>query len=356
MSLGAIVLPHAIAVAGDVTSRDWWMQDDNGRFYAARLRTPAQADRLGSTVLLLGGGSVFDLNWTVPPSYEIDGNVTKVTIDGKETRDAETLATALANAGFVVMQWSSIHRDDEKAKESPALATGLPFPRTLELARLALTECRKQPEVDPKRLILLAHSLGATRACQFADDGVIGMVFLAGAYLSRLEGTPSEVCAAELARYPGLDTDGSATITAAEFDAWRTDPAHAREVVWTFATADKDRDGLLRPWEIAGARIASQLTSDPAAGFSPKPELRPGCGWPSDILKDHHTPTLAIFGGLDPMSIHGPILEHASLDNVRIEYIPARGHQLSPEENHLIGPIDPKVVERIVEWARQRAQ
>src|SRR5690242_5278792 len=105
------------AAAGEVTTRDWWMQDESGRSYAARLRVPADAERAQvgrAAVLLLGGGSVFDLNWTVPPSYEIDGKVTKVTIDGKETRDAETLAAALAQAGFVVMQWSSIHRDDEK--------------------------------------------------------------------------------------------------------------------------------------------------------------------------------------------------------------------------------------------------
>ena len=329
----------------------------NDRTYEARLVLPPEPERNGYAVLLLGGGSVTDMHWTVPAEFDFDGRHYEPTIDHQTTRDADTIAAALADAGFVVMQWSSIHRDDELAQENPALAMGIPYPASVALARRALTVMRGQPEVDPDRVILLGHSLGATRACQIADDGVVGMVFLAGAYLSRFSHRASTPAAETFEELRGIDADADGIVNPKELHAFareHRDDAH-RPLRAGASRLDRDGDGVLRNWEITAARALERLDEGDDSVLSEREQFRDGLPWADSVLRSRpHLPVLSLHGGLDALSVHGPLLERLKaehgLNELTIEYFPGLGHQLSRQEGEKIGPIDPGVVARIVEW------
>lgn len=332
---------------GGAGSREWFFEDQ-GRFYAAKLTAPAESN--GVSVLLIGGGSASDVHWTVPASYTVDGKTTECTIDGKETRDADTIAGELAATGFVVMQWSAVHRDDEQAKVNPAMAMGLPFPRSVELATRAYRELLAQPEAggEKARVILVGHSLGATRACLIADGKTIGVVSLAGAYLSKLAGTPSKLVADMREATPGLDADANGTVSPGEFDAL----AQKAGFRWAFSLADRDKDGSLAWWEVTAAQTLDELGRGGSKRLSGKPTFRDDLRWPVDILKESKVPVLAVCGGLDPISIHGPLLEYglAGRDGVTVEYFAGLGHQLGQEVDGKTGPIDERVVKRVADW------
>ncbi len=309
------------------------------RTYAARIDRPAD-DSNGYAVLLIGGGSVSDADWTVPGRSELAGEMVGVTIDGETTRDAATIGDALVDAGFVVMRWSSIHAGDELARDDPALARGIPFVYSVELTRAARDAFRERAPEARERLILIGHSLGAPRATAAADDGVVGLVFLAGAYTSRTKEKPSEMREQGAAFIRPKDYDGDGTLSP------RETPEH---LAGLFDTIDADGDERLRDWEISTLLRAAAKTPD-----DDSQELRPGVPWPSDVIRDQRLPTLALFGGLDPISIHGGWLQNLAaaerLEALRVEYRAGLGHQLSREQDGLIGPIDPGVVDRIVAW------
>lgn len=63
------------------------------RRFEARIDRPGDGAN-GFAVMLIGGGSVTDMDWTVPGSYEYEGKTVEVTIDGGTTRDAATIGDA----------------------------------------------------------------------------------------------------------------------------------------------------------------------------------------------------------------------------------------------------------------------
>ncbi|MFM9994503.1 MAG: hypothetical protein ACKVU4_01740 [Phycisphaerales bacterium] len=344
--------PAPQPVAG-AASREFTFKSAGGREHRALLSIPAPADRRGVSVLLIGGGAAWDEHWTAPGEYTIQGNSTRVTLDGRPTRDGETIAAALVGRGFVVMQWSSIPADDAPAAANSAMAAGIPFPESVALTHAALAALREQPEVDEKRIALLGHSLGATRACQVADDGVVAMVFLAGAYLSTTSDPPRRLAAEAFKEFGGLDADTGGTVTRTEFDAWRAATPVNAALPPEFGLIDRDHDGVLRGWEVASARAIARLTAGDDSVISTKPTIGGG-PWPVAVLGRTTMPVLAVFGGLDAMAYHGPWLERQfqrpPTRAIDVWYIPDRGHQIGPERDGLIGPIDPTVVARLADW------
>ncbi|MFN0134212.1 MAG: dienelactone hydrolase family protein [Phycisphaerales bacterium] len=355
MALRAIAVCTVIsrALAADITTREFEFKDDDGRVYSARLSLPDAPARTGVTVLLIGGGSAFDLHWTLPGSYSIDDVETRCTIDGKPTRDADRIAGELASAGFVVMQWGLIHRDDAKAKENPALAEGLPFPRSRELTRLALRELRWQPEVDGTRIVLIGYSLGATRACQIADDGVIGFVLLAGAYLSHTSTSPRAM-ATQAATKLGLGEAAHESVDREQYERLRADPAMGSQLTADFESVDRDGDGRARAWELAAAM---QLHDDAAGvpGWRSDKMQFSGSEWPSQVLVKRRLPTLAISGGLDPISVHAPLLAREARGSGDTDWLTVLclrdlGHMLSAERDGLCGPMSDAVIDAVRIW------
>ena len=332
--------------------REFTFESPRGQTHRAILTVPAEPN--GVSVLLIGGGTAWDEHWTVPASYTVDGQTTRVTIDGQPTRDADTIASALAARGFVVMRWSAVHTGDERAKENAALATGLPFPYSVELTRTALGVMRAQPGVDGARVALVGASLGAARACQVADDGVMAMAFLSGAYLSRTAKPSRDLAAQVWAEYAGADADASGAIDSAELAAYRA-PAGVAPLP-DFPGADRDRDGALRPWELASSVWLARVDAGDTSLSPSKPMLGAG-PWPSDVLEKGSAPVLVLYGGLDSMSFHGPWVERlaAKKPGVTVVYFPGLGHQLAPETDGLCGAIAPEVVDRLAEWLTREA-
>lgn len=273
---------------------------ESGSAFEARIERPVNPN--GAGVLLLGGGSAHGVRWSMAGWVDSNGQRVRLTISGEEEADAPRLSRALAERGFVVMTSST-------TPSGASQPTALGFEASVDAARGAMERLRQEEGV--RRVYLVGHSLGATRAALIADRDVGGIVCLSGAYLSRTSASPRRL-AANAPLVGGVDLDG---------------------------------DGVIRGWERAAAALER---SDDA-------EFRPGTAWAIDRLSALGTPTLALFGGLDPISVHGPSLER--LPNVEVEYLPLLGHQLGPEEDAepwpLVGPIAPEVVERTVVWLDQ---
>ena len=265
--------------------------EHTGKHYPTRFTHPAQV-KSDTTVVLMGGGFGFDEHWTTPASYAFEGRIVQVTIDGVDYHDADTIARGLAARGFRVYQWSSIPLEDEQGRANPALGRGIPYPELRALSRAALADARAMEGVDASRIVLVGHSLGAARACQIADEGVIGLVLLAGAYVSPFLDAPSE-------------------------------QINGDELTRQFAAGDL---AMPATWQGGPAPVRA-LTSRPA---------------------------LALFGANDLITIHAPLLEHLAQQGIaphlQVHVYPGLNHQLARESGDLTGPIEPQVVERIGDW------
>lgn len=310
--IGALML---IAVIGhaeptEVRHELVWSSDSLGeRRYTAIEMQPDEWN--GWAVILLGGGLVTDESWTVPGSFTdpSSGRVHTFTIDGEPTRDALMIANELASRGYVVLRWSSVHEDDALHAQDPAMAEPLPIADGVELT-IAMVGRFLDLTDGLDGAVLVGHSLGARRAVLAGaeDDRVRGFVFLAGAWLTPVPDRPSVVSAQAIVD-TGLDADG---------------------------------DGVVRGWEIAGSEAA-------LAGGWPEP----GRDSQLKALLGCSKPALAIFGGLDTMSVHGPVLamEAGRAESpVEVEYATDRGHQLSLERDGKRDDIDPAVVDRLADW------
>ena len=321
LTLAALLLigQPAPASAAPVTIR--WQSPEGQRFaYEGRIERPARgAEPIRDVaVMLFGGGLAADIHWTTPGSYEQDGQIHKLTIDGTDARDADTLAAALTDAGFTVLRHSAVALDDPLHAENPAMAQARPFPDTVEIARAAWDQLLDASGFEPERVFVVGHSLGAARAVLASDAEAGGYVFLAGAYVSPQRTAPRTLIA-EADDGPGEDYDASGSVAG-----------------WERAASKAIRDNELRserPLEVGG------VTHE----------------WPSDLLLSSDAPVLAIWGGLDTMSYHGPVLEHLLADRVDTVYHPTLGHNLGRERGGLTGPIEAEVVDAVVDWIVSRA-
>ena len=118
-------------------------------------------------------------------------------------RPFEDIADGLASRGIAVLRY------DKRTKIAPqAFAPTHPFTvrdEAIDDARAAVALLRARPEIDPRRIVVIGHSLGATLAPRIAKDDadVAAIVLLAAAarpladmiveqseYLASLDGPP----------------------------------------------------------------------------------------------------------------------------------------------------------------------
>lgn len=311
----------------------------NNQEFRSRLTTPREPVS-DITIVMLGGGAAYDLHWTTPPSYEYLGEHKELTIDGKTHRDADTIADALVAKGFRVFQWSSISNEDVTGLENPALARGKTYRELRELSRKAVAQACSLDGVDPMRMVLLGHSLGAARACQIADSGTAGIAMLSGAYVSVVFGAPSKLTD----KWEAMDravTKAVKQLTGQ--DRWRKED---RDLV----LYDWNQDGIVRPWERAGRDEAVRWS----AGAAPPPPDFFDEELPVETLRAGTYPKLALYGDLDDTTIHVVVLDflkrRRDITNLDIAVLPDLNHQLAVQSDELTGPIDPIAVQHICDW------
>lgn len=320
---------------------DWTNPDGAKWTFKARVDRPAREIDRRRAVFMFGGGFSNDIDWTTPGRFEHAGQTMQITISGEDARDGVALAAALVADGWTVIRYSSIREGDPLRAQSLALAEAMPYPGTLELARFMWKELLKRGGFEASQVIALGHSLGATRAVHATEGRAAGYVFLAGAYLSPSRTSPQQLSREALAAAGPAAEDG--VITRAEAaSAGPPLPANPD-------TIDFDRSGDIRGWELAAARRL-------AGGLKPDAEKFDKAGtlaWPCDQLLAGGVPTLAIWGGRDEISLHGPLLEALAKEAnlpLTTRYFEQLGHNLAPVEGGRTGPIDAEVVSALKDW------
>lgn len=158
---------------------------DGTQFRAALVR-PTSEKRNGWGVLMIGGGMGNDLDWTVPGRIIQNEIEIQITVTGETYSDALPIASKLVEQGFSVMRWSTIAQGDPLEDQWPLRATPRTQAELIEQANAALDELKRQTGIDERRIILLAHSQGAIRACQLIKKRRTfgGFVALSPAYFA----------------------------------------------------------------------------------------------------------------------------------------------------------------------------
>lgn len=323
--LAGDAVTHNLSIAGP---RDWT--------YDARLVVPFEG-RSGLSVLLIGGGIGNDLEWTVPGTLEWNGTSMQMTIDGTSHRDAPRIAEALTGHGHSVMYFSTIAREDPKRDRWPLEMTMMEPADLLVLAQQAANALRTHSTTDSDDVVLVAHSMGAQRACvQAAKDQAIKAIVLLGAAQMTRTGPddPGRNLHREAAaqRLNQLDADGDGAVRGAEIPRGM----------------DFDDDNLLRVWEVAAdmAKKARPSITDTAPD-------KTGMAFGEDSLQLRPIPTLALYGSLDEaQACHAPVLQSlvdaGTLPQVSVRMLPNIGHQLGPEQDGRAGPISDSALDAIV--------
>ncbi len=286
----------------------------------------------GWCVVLFGGGLTHDADWTLPGAVDNNGESLQLTIDARPTRDGRAIAAALCDAGFTVARFGI-----ERGAADPLQA----FESTLDFSRIAWAELLKYLDAAPARTIAVGHSLGATRAILATDGEAGGYVLLAGAYLSPTATGPRALA------HRALESWGGEPIGELAFRV----RSEARGDWSAFSAVDADANGSLSGWELAAhERVLSGVEPE-------RDEFRPGMKWASEVLIESGRPALSIWGGLDDTSVHGPLLsalaKRRGHERVECVYEPDLGHNLSTEQDGLVGPIEERVVAGIVAFAMQ---
>ncbi len=288
-------------------------ESDETLNFPAVIKRP-DSDPIGA-VLLIGGGYAHDEHWTVPGSYINDGETTPLTISGEPHTDAVFLSDALTSRGFVVMRY--------RLSGSPPGEPLMPVPidRSIEIAREAMQALRAAEPVASERIVLVGHSLGALRAARIADAGVAGIVWLAPAYATAQP--KNSVLAMEAAAQTLYDA---------------ADPHPEID--------DFDGDGELDPWEITrwaiDAGLLGELPTTVASGT-----------FPIDTVRELDIPLLALFGELDPITMHAPALSGEARCEVIV--VKGLGHNLSEERGGLVGPITDETANVVAWWCEDIA-
>lgn len=173
-----------------------------GEEFDAVVHRPEASLANGWGALLIGGGLGNDLDWTTPGSMSIEGQTHRVSISGESHADGPTISGALADRGFVVLRWSTIARGDPLASQWPVRATPRSPGNLLDQSREALETLRGIEGVRADRVVLVGHSLGATRALTIADNdpGVRAVVALAPAYFTSRTPIPSSFTESNMRR------------------------------------------------------------------------------------------------------------------------------------------------------------
>ena len=303
------------------------------RTYHAVLSTPEPNLDNGAAVLLLGGGYAHDQHWTVPGSVETDSGRLQLTISGEAHEDARVLAESLTHAGFTVFRFGLIHRDDPLAASQPGMAEPVPMDQGFVIAADALKAFRELAPKACQRLVLVGHSLGAVRSARLIDERTRAVVWLAPAYAVPLPGNTRTLVARTRELIDG-NTPGAIPPSRGGADDGSSD----------FDETDFDGDGALADWELADRAMRCGLLGETPDG----PLL--GAFWPIERVEDTGVPVLAVFGGLDTITMQAPAIARRLGPSADVRVYGRLGHNLSPESGDLIGPIAPEVVEAIAAW------
>ena len=330
-------------VLGGHTEHDLAVKGPNGWTFDARLVEPS-GDHSGIAVLLIGGGIGNDLDWTLPGSIEVDGSEIPLTIDGTTHRDAPLIAHALADQGHAVMHYSTIAREDPKRELWPVEMTVFEPPDLLQLQHAMARALHTHPLTASNTLVLVAHSMGAQRACTQAstDSNISALILMGPAQMTRT--APDD---------PGRNTNRTAAMEQlGRLDLDRNGTVSGDEIP---DSMDFDQDGTLRSWEVS-ANLARRNRQEM------KPETMPdkhGIPFGEDSLRIRPVPTLVLYGNLDDaQGHHAPILQDlikdGSLKMVEVRVLPDLGHQLGPVQANLAGPISQTAIQAMVDWIAAR--
>jgi len=187
-------------------------QTPEGWTYDGRIELPSPRRQRDGAVLLLGGGLGTDIDWTIPGEY---------TMDGRSLRDAATLSCSLRDAGFAVMRWQAIRRDDPLHTLDPSMLEAPPYPQTVEQCRSALASLRQHAVAPPDHIFLIGHSNGARRATNVLDEGaaVRGVVLMSGGGLLPMDPKAVEAIAGKAEElYRQADRNGDRSLQGVEFE------------------------------------------------------------------------------------------------------------------------------------------
>jgi len=331
-----------------------------GGIYDGRIEIPAEGRRRPWAVLLLGGGLGTDIDWQLPAI---------LSISGQATYDGATIAKALLDEGFVVMRWQAIRRDDSRHAEDPLMMDAPGMAQCFEHARLALAAFRAKKIVPDDHIFLLGHSLGGRRAGMLLEENpkLPGVVMMAGAHLLPLNVQAAKQIIRDAADdFQKADTDEDGLLNADELQRTKqASPAGSPAV-------DSDRDGRINihEWTIHSLKVQPEKWRKKNAA----PRDNYGHRWTAEVVAERKTPILMVVGSLDrrwlvDLYLTALRLEQTGHPDFEIEIYENLGHQLAKEvagdvthpKHGLIadgraGPIEPKVVRRMVDWIKARAE
>lgn len=303
----------------------------NGWNYDGRVELPASGHRNGWGVLVLSGGRGTSIDWFNPG---------ELTIDGNPTHDADTIAQALLDAGFVVARWHAIRRGDPEYAKDPLMMDPPTVRQTIEQAQKAFAAFREEDVVPVNRTFLLGHSLGAWRASILLDENPTcpGVVMLAGARLILSD----------------LDKVREIAKRADRAFASRGKLIESNRHEWVLRQLDRTASSWEKPIQGVKGKYANRIAVD--------------------VLATLRTPTLLIVGELDErwrlesylVTRHLRATKHP---DYTWKIVDGTGHNLGPEVPGPVeykdmgvvvhaktGPISPRVVDDVVTWLRKRAR
>ena len=334
---GIEIEPEEDAVVVGIDEREIAFASDGLTLYGT-LALPAESEGPFPAALFLHGSGPVDRN----------GNAAGLEMDAYRQ-----LAHALGRAGIASFRFDKRGVGESEGDAGLASRTDLP-----DDARAALEGLRSQPEVDPTRCILVGHSEGAYLAPILAveDESVAGIVLLAGAARPLDEITRWQV--ETLLRQQGLAGDTLETALAQQ-DQY-TAFVETSEGGWDDYTVEQLQEAM--PW----------LTEEAAAGLKSTPL---SLEWlrehytddPAETLRAVGVPMLIVNGEKDAQvpSAEGALIEEAvregGNEDVTVVVLPDLNHLLRhhPEEpnlvyRHLDEPVDPRVIDALIDWTAER--
>lgn len=331
-----IELEEDVVVEG-IDEREIAFASDGLTLYGT-LALPAESEGPFPAALFLHGSGPVDR----------DGNAAGLEMDAYRQ-----LAHALAREGIASFRFDKRGVGESEGDASLASRSDL-----LDDARAAFEGLRSQPEIDPTRCILIGHSEGAYLAPILAveDESVAGIVLLAGAARPLDEITRWQV--ETLLRQQGLDGDALEAALAQQ-DQY-TAFVETSEGGWNDYTVERLQEAM--PWLTEEAAV--QLKSTPLS-----------LGWlrehyldePAETLRAVDVPVLIVNGEKDAQvpsseaSLIEDALREGGNEDVTVVVLPDLNHLLRhhPEEpnlvyRHLGDPVDPRVVDALLDWAAER--